>query len=80
MMIAAPLRGSQMPTCPAQPHVDGRVAAELVLEERDVLGRGAEAVGLVPAVVVVEHRGVGLDPRPVRLAAEDPDAGRELAQ
>ncbi len=63
----------------AQADVDRRVAAQLVLEERDVLRRGPEPVGLVPAVVAGQHRGVGLDPRPVGLAAQEARARRQLA-
>jgi hypothetical protein len=63
----------------AQADVDRRVAAQFVLEERDVLCRRPEPVGLVPAVVAGEHRGVGLDPRPVGLAAQEARVRRQLA-
>ena len=63
----------------AEPDVDRLVAAELVREERDVVGRRPEPVRLVPAVVARQHRRVGLDPRPVRLAAEEARARRQLA-
>src|SRR3954467_3154362 len=53
------------------PDVHRRVAAELALEEGDVLGRGAEPVRLVPAVVAGQHGRVGLDPRAVGLTAQD---------
>ena len=62
-----------------QPGVDRRVAAQLVLEERDVLRGRPEPVGLVPAVVAGQHRSVGLDRRPVGLAAQEARARRQLA-
>jgi hypothetical protein len=70
----APVRPQPQRLAAHEPDVDGRVAAELALEEGDVLGRRAEPVCLVPAVVAGQHGRVGLDPRPVRLAAEH--AGR----
>jgi hypothetical protein len=63
-----------------QAGVDGRVAAQLALQEGHVLGRRAEAVGLIPAVVLGQHGRVGLDPRAVDRAAEQAGVRRESAQ
>src|SRR3954464_6574596 len=71
---APPRRARARRLAAGQADVDRRVAAELALEEGDVVGRRPEAELLVPAVVAGHHRLVGLDPGAVGLAAEQADA------
>ena len=54
--LDAPVGAQAQRLAAGQADVDGRVAAQLALEEGDVVGRRAAAVGLVPAVVLRQHR------------------------